>query len=108
VRLYHTTTPEAVASIQRDGFRDGSGSYGFIHLTLTGVFFSDHPVGGDEGAKGDPVLGDPVLVIDIPEDEISQYGWEDAIREWCIPAELVNRYGPPAVIYDPLDGPVEW
>ena len=51
---------------------------------------------------------DPVLVLDIPEEEIAQYGWADAIREWCIPAHLVNRYGPPKVLYDPLDDWVHW
>ena len=37
---------------------------GFVGLTLTGVFFSDVPVGVNEGAKGDPAFGDPVLMLD--------------------------------------------
>jgi hypothetical protein len=48
-------------------------------------------------------MGDPILVLDIPEDEIAKYGWVDTLAEWCIPAELANRYGPPRVLYDPVD-----
>jgi hypothetical protein len=103
MKIYHTTTRDRADAILRHGFRDATGSYGFANrdgspFTLTGVFFSDVPVGVNEGAKGDPLLGDPVLVVEIPESEIAPYGWEDAIREWCIPAEVVNRYGPPAVL----------
>jgi hypothetical protein len=103
MRIYHTTTADAAEAILREGFRDASGWYGFVRddgtrLIQTGVFFSDVPVGVNEGAKGDPLLGDPVLVVEIPEDEIAEYGWTDAIREWCIPAEIVNRYGKPALL----------
>lgn len=38
------------------------------------MFFADQPIGVNEGAKGDPVLGDPVLVVDIPEEEVAEYG----------------------------------
>lgn len=108
MKLYHTTTAAAAAAILRDGFSDATGSYGFVGKQFTGVFFSDEPVGINEGAKGDPVLEDPVLVVDIPEEEILEFGWVDAIREWCIPAALVNRYGPPKVLYHPLDDWAHW
>jgi hypothetical protein len=130
-RLYHTTTAAAAAAILREGFRDATGSYMFEGLQLTGVFFADEPVGINEGAGGSPELGDPVLVVDIPEaalaeyrineelseselaelaleigiskEKLAEHGPLNSFREWCIPAAIVNRYGPPKVLYDPLE-----
>jgi hypothetical protein len=34
IRLYHVTTWKAAAAIQREGFRDGEGSYGLVDLML--------------------------------------------------------------------------
>jgi hypothetical protein len=99
MRIFHTTTRDRADAILRDGFRDASGFYGFM-TERTGVFFSDIPVGVSEGAKGDPLLGDPVLVVEIPESEIEAYGWTDAITEWCIPAAVVNQYTPAVLSED--------
>jgi len=44
-----------------------------------------------------------LFAIEIPEDAISESEWvEDAktIREWLIPAALLNSYGPPVVTGD--------
>jgi hypothetical protein len=104
MRLYHSTTARRASRIMRDGFRDAKGYYGF-RMLHTGVWFSDVPVGVNEGAKGEPGLGDPVIVIEIAENQISHFerstvGWP--YREWCLPAELVNRV-PRRVIRNPLD-----
>ena len=49
MRLYHTTTQDAADAILRVGFRHATGHYGFAHA-VTSVFFSDAPVGVNEGA----------------------------------------------------------
>ena len=104
MRLYHTTTRSAAAEILAGGFRDGEGTYGFIGLWLRGVWFADSPVDGNEGAKGWPSEGDPVLAVDIPEElltdlEVIEDGkW---YREWLVPADLANRHRP--YLVDPDD-----
>jgi hypothetical protein len=63
------------------------------------------PVGVNEGAKGDQELGDPVIVIEFSEDQVSDHerstiGWP--YREWCLPVALVNRQSR-RVIHQPDD-----
>ena len=60
-RYYHTT--DAAATILAEGFRDGQGSYGLATIELSGVFLSNVPVDGNEGAKGDQVLQ-----VDLPDE----------------------------------------
>jgi hypothetical protein len=60
------------------------------------VWFSDTPLDANEGAEGDTTL-----VIDVLEREIEEYEWiedGDHHREWLIPAQLVNHYGPPTIV----------
>jgi hypothetical protein len=88
VKLYHRT-PDPVA-ILRDGFRERRGS-----MDLTGVWLSDYPLDINAGAKGPTVLS-----IDIPEEEILAFEIiedEKPYREWCVPADRVNRFGPPTI-----------
>jgi hypothetical protein len=76
----------------RRGFRDATGSYGLVGMTLTGVFFADRPVDKNEGATSSEV----VIVVDVPGglaigdfeliEELKGY------REWCIPAAIVNQW----------------
>lgn len=95
MRLYHRTPqPEAIL---RDGFRDRRGS-----LDLTGVWLSDVPLDINEGAKGSTVLS-----IEIPDEalvdlEVGEKG--KPYREWCVPAEVVNRFGPPTIHEDDFSG----
>lgn len=99
MRLYHTTTTRAAKAILRAGFRDKSGSSGVqnekVFASYTGAWFANRPVGVREGAKGDPALGAPVLVIDLDEATIVTYE-QNAVpedhREWCIPAALANPH----------------
>jgi hypothetical protein len=88
VKLYHTT--DAGKAILEKGFRDHSGSYGLENFTLTGVFVSDLILDINEGA-----IGDDVLELTLPGDfdldswEISED--DQRFREWCVPAEVLNR-----------------
>lgn len=75
-----------------EGFRDGEGTYmtGVMH---NGVWLSDRPLDFGQGAKGDDLL-----LLEIPDDVLAPCEWvEDGkpYREFLIPAEIVNRYGPP-------------
>ncbi len=109
VKLYHTTTRGAAKAILRAGFRDGPSSYKVRNkqetASLNGVWFADRPVGVREGAKDDPMLGAPVLVIDLDEAAIALYErstYAEAPREWCIPAVLANGHLL-GVIHEPLN-----
>lgn len=93
MKLFHRT-PFA-ESILKNGFRDGEGTYmtGVMHC---GVWLSDRPLDFGQGAKGEDLF-----LLDIPEDEMSPFEWiEDGkpYREFLVPAEIVNRYGPPELI----------
>ncbi len=86
MRLYHRTN--AAEPILSHGFRDGTGS----DLTLgqhTGVWVSDVPLDGQEGA-----VGEALLAVEVDEVLITQYEWieeEKPYREWLVPAALLNQ-----------------
>ena len=89
MKLYHRTTEAAAAAIQRDGCRDGRGDF----LTTSvheGVWSSNVPLDGNEGASG-PVL----LSVSIPVRVIAPYEWiaeGKPYREVLVPAAVMNRY----------------
>ncbi len=101
MQLFHTTY--AADAILAEGFRDGEGTY-LTEQVWRGVWLADRPLDANEGAHGDAVL-----VVEIPEEVIAPYEWiEDYSdipaewidsngirREFLVPAEIVNRYGPP-------------
>jgi hypothetical protein len=90
---FHTT--DAAEAILREGFRDGEGSYGFVGLTLRGVFLAaDRPIDVNDGAKGDQVLA-VELDGNLDEYEIIEEGAPEGgvVREWCVPASLLNTRG---------------
>ncbi len=108
MHVFHTT--DGAAAILTDGFHDELGSY-LPDQIYYGVWFADRPLDAHAGAHGDTVL-----VLDIPEDVLTPYEWINgwgepdlrspaavlathAYREFLVPAEIVNRYGPPQ-IYD--------
>src|SRR5437764_13761457 len=92
MRLFHRTPFRA--QILREGFRNGSGTYG-LGSVQTGVWFSDQPI------KSDLQPG-TLLAIDMPDDVAARYEvrrgerfqrqWK--WREFFIPAEVANNYGP--------------
>ena len=72
----------------RDGFRDGECNY-LTEDLRNGVFLSDRPLDGNEGAKGDCLIE---VVVD--ENAIAQYELSEdgkPYREWNIPAEILNQ-----------------
>lgn len=99
MKLYHTTSPEQADTIKIHGFRDTEGSYGFMRedrspFYIRGVFLSDAPLGPNDGLASE---SSRVFIIEIPEQVIGPYelieeGQGKGYREWCVPAEVVNKY----------------
>lgn len=93
MQFYHTTNH--ADAILAEGFRDATGPYMTARL-WTGVWLADRPVDANEG-----VIGDTVLVLEIPEAVVKPYEWVEEgkpYREFLVPAEIVNRYEPPRVL----------
>jgi hypothetical protein len=89
--IYHRTGN--AEAILRDRFRDEEGSYMLEDFTLRGVFLSDKPLDANEGAGGNHLLE-----VTLPDDcyDFSYYELVEEgkpYREWCIPAEIINRHG---------------
>ena len=94
MRCFHRTPYSE--SILENGFRDGEGTY-MTRIMHKGVWLSDRPLSFFEGAKG---VG--LLSLEIPDDVLAEYEWvedEKPYREFLIPSEIVNSYGPP----EPVD-----
>lgn len=94
---FHTT--DAAYVILRDGFRDGTGNYMLVGFTLTGVFLADRPVDSNEGAQGDQVLA-VELGDDVRLDEFELVEEGKPYREWCVPAEILNRHAMVRLLVD--------
>src|SRR6516165_2348302 len=96
--FYHRTTDECAGLILRDGFRDGTGTYMTDQL-WTGVWLSNVPLDGNEGASGNVLLQ-----VELPSEEIvADYEWIEegegmGYREWLIPAALINTEGKITVV----------
>ena len=86
---YHRTA--AAADTVTHGFCDASASYGLVGITRTGVFISDQPLGTEDEADGDQLLMVSLPQhVDLRDYEIAQDS--TSYREWCVPAELLNRW----------------
>ena len=103
MRLFYQTKTQNAQSILRDGFRDSVLEVTDEGLPLfEGVRLFDDPLGWPLGVAMD---GNAMLAIEIPEDAISEHelafvsddGTSLEIREFAVPASLVNSYGPPVV-----------
>ena len=97
MRFFHITSNANAEAILKEGFRDATVYY-LTDQQHTGVWVSGEPFDGQ-------YLDDAntLFAVEIPEDAISEFEWvEEAktIREWLIPAALLNSYGPPVVTGD--------
>jgi hypothetical protein len=88
MRLYHHTTREKGAQILAEGFRDSPGD----SLFPAGVWLSDS---SDERHRAMRRHRDgETLVAEVPDDVADRFQIGDMAgrwREFCIPAEIVNR-----------------
>jgi hypothetical protein len=95
MKLYHPTMH--ATEILRDGFGETSGAY-LTETDHSGVWLFDRPpddyMGGDNG--------DVLLELDIPESVVAPFEWDTGLplREFLMPAALVNLYGPPRISDD--------
>lgn len=83
--VYHRTDHHE--AILTEGFRDGTGLYMTRHL-YSGVWVSDRPLDGNEGA-----FGDVVLAMEIDEHLFAEYEWVEegkGYRESLMPADRLN------------------
>lgn len=101
MRVYHRTA--VMDAILAEGFRDGRdtrSNHGLdVAEPLAGVFVSDRPLDGQEGATGDQLLS-----VDIEEAAITEHEWIESgknYREWCVPAEILNANGRVAAVIEP-------
>ncbi len=112
MRLFQFVGDRTAEAILKDGFQD----LPFQDLTengqvIKGVWLFDSPDGWQEGLGGIAIDGSKVmLAVDIPEDalsghEIMMIDDEPEIREFLVPASLVNSFGPPKIADVDLNWP---
>ena len=95
--MFHITGNANAEAILVNGFHDTMG-YHNAGQEWTGVWVSSEPFDGQYQNDANTLFA-----VEIPEDAISEFEWvEEAktIREWLIPAALLNSYGPPVVTGD--------
>ncbi len=86
MRVFHASGYDEALAIQARGFRDHAGG-----APEPGVWVSDRPPSA--GEERDWV----VFAVDVPEDVAAAYERApgDGARRFLMPAELLNRHGPP-------------
>ena len=100
MRLFHIANKANTEVILKDGFRDVMG-YHNAGQEWTGVWVSSEPLGWSQRQYLNNA--NTIFAIEIPEDVISEFEWVEEgklIREWLIPARLLNSYGLPVVADD--------
>jgi hypothetical protein len=93
LKLFHRT--DAAQEILDRGFRDGEGTY-LTTRRFRGVWLSDEPLDENDG-----VAGSTLLMIEIPEEVVASWEWVEegkGYREFLVPADRVNQYGPPTIV----------
>ncbi len=112
MRLFQFVGDRTAEAILKDGFDD----LPFQHLTedgqqIKGVWLFDSPDGWQEELRGVAIgVGKVMLAVEIPEDalsghEIMMMDDEPEIREFLVPASLVNSFGPPRIADVDLNWP---
>ena len=95
LRVYHASPYEEALLIREGGFRDRS-----AWAADVGVWVSDRPPALGGGADtADLVL----FAVDLPDGRIAAYeqgAGENGERRFLVPAEILNRYGPPVAVDD--------
>ena len=98
MRLFHRTAH--ADPILREGFRDAEGHYGFHdedgQVPVRGVWLSEFPLDENEGADGDQLLQIEVPDTVALEYEVAEDG--KPYREFLIPADVLNQFGPPRLV----------
>ena len=93
MKVFHISNTADAETILKDGFRD---VMGFHHAgqEWTGVWVSSEPLVWSERQYLNSA--NTVFTIEIPEESIAEFEWVEEgkmIREWLIPAKLINSYG---------------
>ena len=112
MRLFQFVGDRIAEAILKDGFQD----LPFQDLTedgqvIKGVWLFDSPDGWKPEEGGVDVVGGSILLaIEIPEDALSGHELiemedEPGIREFLVPASLVNSFGPPKIEDSNLNWP---
>jgi hypothetical protein len=86
--IYHVTSAERAAAIQRDGLIDAEDYYGLTR-PQRGVWVSDEPLGPNEG-----VLEQDTFAAEVDAQILEPYEVIEALkgyREWCVPADVLNQ-----------------
>ncbi|MDW6021593.1 hypothetical protein SAZ10_07415 [Mesorhizobium sp. BAC0120] len=90
MELYHRTY--ATEAIIKHGFRDDERDYLPLHVRH-GVWVSDQPLDEEAGALGDVVL----VISGVPEADVVEFEWtfpgrSQTVREFLVPAAVLNRF----------------
>ena len=99
MRVFHRT--RFAATIFAEGFRDGEGSY--LVTWPPDSKFRGVWVTADEPLDEQDIPGPDVLVLEIPAAVFEEYEWVEegkGYREALVPAEILNRFGPPTLAED--------
>jgi hypothetical protein len=95
IRLYHAVDYDEALAIRESGFPDAPVEDA-TREQRAGVWMVDNPV----GRTGDDRI---TFAVDVPLEVVRQFerepGFHDE-RRFLVPAELLNRHGPPTVIGD--------
>ena len=86
MRVFHSSAYDEALAIQARGFRDRS-----LGAAEAGVWVSDRPPPAGEGHDW------VVFAVDLPEEVATAYerAPDERGRRFLLPAELLNRHGPP-------------
>lgn len=94
--LYHWT--DRVKEALTEGFQDLEGGYiDGTDVWASWIRLTDRPI-----ADTLQMPYGTMFAIDIPDEVVADWQFEqrDEYREFAVPAEFVNRYGPPLVMGD--------